>query len=112
MGFNTTTTDLADFGYREKEIAGKLLIAMSNGELPDEFYDSGIQVMLNMKSGNVFLTNDEYQVAMFNGDKLEMFYFLPYGGEEGFAEDFKDAKRKDYHKEDWDYIKNIIRQKN
>ena len=109
---NIVTTDFADFGYREKEIAGELLIAMSNGELPDEFYDSGTQVMFNTHSGNVFLTNEDAQVAMFNGNKLEMFYCLPYSGEEGFAEDFKNAKKKDYHKEDWEYIKNVIRQKN
>ncbi len=44
---------------------------------------------------------------MMNGDELEMFYSLPYGGwaiEEGFKSDFLDTDPVDYHKDDLDYI--------
>ena len=82
-----TTTDLSDFGNIEKEEAGKLLIAMNNGELPGDFEENEVVVMFNLYSGNVFLTNSEFQVAMFNGDKLELFYSCSYCGHEGFLED-------------------------
>ena len=43
--------------------------------------------MMNMYSGNVFLTNSEYQAAMMNDDELETFYSCPTCGHEGFKED-------------------------
>ena len=98
-----TTTDLAQFGYREKEMAAELLQAMIKQGLPEDFYDDGVTVMMNRNSGNVFLTNSEYQVAMMNGDKLESFYNCPYCGHEGFKEDMKhkakDAECRRYLKE-------------
>lgn len=103
-----TTTDFSDFGYREREEAKELLKAWSEQGLPEDFEDDNVTIMMNLESGYVFLTNDNYQVAMLNGDKLESFYTLPYGGEEGFAEDFKDAKKEDYEPEDWEYIQEVI----
>ncbi len=82
-----TTTDLAKFGSREKAMAAELLTALSNGKLPDDFNDDEVTVMMNMNSGNVFLTNSDYQVAMFNGESLESFYSCPECGCEGFADD-------------------------
>lgn len=79
-----TTTDLAKFGKRELKMAGRLLTEMFNQGLPDDFNDDGVTVMLNTHSGNVFLTNSDYQVAMMNGDKLESFYICPQCGHEGF----------------------------
>lgn len=97
-----TTTDLAKFGYREKAMASKLLAEMCKG-LPEDFSDDEVTVMMNSNSGNVFLTNADYQVAMMNGDKLESFYNCPYCGHEGFKEDMaheaKDAECKRYMKE-------------
>ena len=108
-----TSTDLSDFGTREREMAEELLRAWREQGLPGDFDDDNVVIMMNFSSGNVFLTNDDCQVAMMNGDKLESFYSLPYGGgalEEGFLEDFEDAKKGDYHKEDWEYIKEIRKQ--
>jgi hypothetical protein len=85
----STTTDLSEFGYRELDMAADLLKAASNGQLPDDFDDDGMTVMMNMDSGNVFLTNSDYQVAMMNGDTLESFYSCPICGHEGFAEDME-----------------------
>lgn len=79
-----TTTNLSDFGYRELAILEKLLKAMREQGLPKDFYDDEVHPMMNQSSGNVFLTNSDYQVAMLNGDKLESFYFLSYHGNEGF----------------------------
>jgi len=83
----STTTDLSQFGYRERKMAAELLTASVEQGFPDDFDDDGVTVMMNMHSGNVFLTNADYQVAMLNGDKLESFYSCPQCGHEGFAED-------------------------
>jgi len=82
-----TTTDLTDFGCRERELAKELLQAWNEQGLPEEFYEDGIQIMFNTNSGNVFLTNSDYQVAMMNNGKLEMYYTCPNCGNEGFAEE-------------------------
>ena len=104
----TTTTDLAKFGNREKAMSGKLLTYMSEHELPEDFNDDGVTLMMNMNSGNVFLTNSDYQVAMMNGDKLESFYSCPECGCEGFADDLKtDFKNKNANECCMDYLKEI-----
>lgn len=82
-----TTTDLAQFGIREKLEAGELLICMAKKGLPDDFNDDEVTVMMNRNSGNVFITNSDYQVAMMNGDELESFYSCPQCGHEGFADE-------------------------
>jgi len=82
-----TTTDLTKFGRREREMAGELLRAWNEDGLPEGFEDDGVEIMMNLNSGHVFLTNSEYQVAMMNGTALEMFYTDPDTGEEGFLED-------------------------
>ena len=85
----TTTTNLNDFGYRELEITRDLLDAMVTDGLPENFHNEGVTIMLNRTSGFVFLTNDDFQVAMINGDKLEMYYTCPECGEEGFEEEIE-----------------------
>ncbi len=81
-------TDLSQFGYREKKMAAILLTEMCNG-LPDDFNDDEVTVMMNTGSGNVFLTNSDYQVAMMNGDNLESFYSCPMCGHEGFKDEMQ-----------------------
>ena len=88
---NMTTTNLSDFGHRERAMAEELLHAWNSGKLPEDFYDDEVTIMMNTYSGNVFLTNSEYQVAMMNGDTLEMFYSCPECGHEGFKEEFEDC---------------------
>lgn len=101
-----TTADLRKFGYREKAMAEKLLQAMIDQGLPEDFEDSEVNIMMNMNSGNVFLTNSEYQVAMLNGDTLESFYSTPYGGVEGFLEDLEN-EYEDMCNEDKKFIDDI-----
>lgn len=82
-----TTTNLADFNYKELAMLEELLKAMREQGLPQDFYNDEVHPMMNQNSGNVFLTNSDYQVAMLNGDKLESFYFLSYHGNEGFLDE-------------------------
>jgi hypothetical protein len=102
----STTTNLADFGFREIKMARDLLDAWVNNGLPDDFGDNGVHLMMNQNSGNVFLTNEEFEVAMLNGDTLESFYTSPYEGREGFFEDLID-EYEDMHEEDKEWLRNI-----
>lgn len=97
------TEDLADFGFRELKEAGKLLTAISNG-LPDDFDDQGIKIGFNLNSGYVFLTNENYDVAMVD-DKGELysFYSTPYEGVEGSLEDLIEGY-DDLCVEDQEYV--------
>ena len=101
-----TTTDLSKFGARELAMAEELLEAQRTQGLPEDFQDSEVTVMMNTMSGNVFLTNSEFEVAMMNGDKLESFYTSPYKGTEGFFEDLID-EYKDMHPEDKEWFERI-----
>lgn len=85
---DTTTTDFARFGSRERRMARELLQAWEEQGLPEDFYFEEVTIMMNMYSGNVFLTNSEFQVAMLNGDKLESFYNCPNCGNEGFNDEY------------------------
>ncbi|HEY8891048.1 MAG TPA: hypothetical protein VIM70_12415 [Clostridium sp.] len=105
---NTTTTNFADFGSRERAMAEDLLKASREQGFPEDFEQEEITIMMNMNSGNVFFTNSEYQVAMMNGDTLESFYSLPYGGAEGFKEDLKnELDRETLNQDDIDYMVQI-----
>lgn len=84
-----TTTDLSKFGHRELQLMRELIDAWMDQGLPDDFEEDGVVVMFNTNSGCVFLTNSEYQAAMMNGDKLDMFYNCPECGREGFKEEFE-----------------------
>lgn len=79
-----TTTDLSKFGYRERVIARELLEAWEVQGLPEDFENDKVTIMFNLYSGNVFLTNSEFQVAMMNDETLESFYNCPQCGSEGF----------------------------
>lgn len=81
------TENLADFGYREIEMLTEVLNAWVKNGLPDGFYNSGVKPAMNKLSGCVFLVNDDYQVAMMNGESLEIYHTLPYSGIEGFMSD-------------------------
>lgn len=83
-----TTTNIADFGSRERGILVDLLIAWGKQGLPEVFEENGVHPMMNRNSGHVFLINSEYQVAMMNGSKLEIWLTCSNCGHEGFEEDF------------------------
>ena len=64
-----------------------ILEALEKYGLPSGFDNDEVKPMFNRDSGNVFLTNSDYQVAMLNGSKLKIWHICPNCGEEGFEED-------------------------
>ena len=102
---NYYTENLAEFGYREIEMLSDLLNAWMKDGLPDGFDQSGIKPAMNKLSGYVFLINDEFQVAMLNGDELEIFHSFPYSGAEGFlSELIEEHDPASLNKEDVEYV--------
>jgi len=84
-----TTTNLSDFGSRERGMLVDLLTAWREQGLPHDFDANEVQAMMNRDSGWVFLTNSEFQVAMMNGDNLELLNKCSNCGYEGFSGDFQ-----------------------
>jgi len=108
-----TTTNLAEFGNIEREEAGKLLTAYSrNRNVCPYFQDRGVQVMMNTYSGNVFLTDENYNVLMLNGNNLEGFYNSPYEGHEGFFEELVEEWNEDWHQEDSEWLYQLAKDLN
>lgn len=100
----TTTTDLKKFGFRELKMAAELLAAYC--ENPPEFLRDGIELMMNTSSGNVFLTDEDFNVAMMNGERLDAWLFTPYDGHEGFLDELTDQHDpQDLHHEDAAFIR-------
>jgi hypothetical protein len=89
------TSDLSKFGARERKMLIELLTAWREQGLPADFYDCKVFPMMNTESGNVFLCNEDYQVCMMNGDKLESFYSCPQCGHEGFLEEMEHNEDND-----------------
>ena len=89
-----TTTDLADFGWRELKMAAELLSALIDQGTPDAFESDRIELMFNRNSGCVFITNADYQVAMLNGNHLETWYTDFEDGTEGFKEDLPELSQQ------------------
>ena len=82
------TADIGKFGWLELSKLRDILNAWMDTGLPDGFEQDEVHPEFNMNSGYVFLTNSEYQVAMLNGDRLELFYTCGSCGHEGLREDF------------------------
>ena len=96
------TEDLADFGSRERTMAAELLAA----GLPDGFSDDGVKLAMNRNSGYVFLVNADYQCAMMNGDRIEIFHSTPYDGREGFLTDLlEEYTPDDLNSDDVEYLR-------
>ena len=95
---------------RERALAIELLQAWGEQGLPSDFYEEGVKVAFNRNSGYVFLVNDEYQCAMMNGNKLEIYYTSPYDGREGFIDELFDDYIEDkdsWHIEDAEWLLDI-----
>lgn len=107
MAYDFYTEDLSEFGSRERAMAGELLSA----DLPRNFNGSGVRVAFNKNSGNVFLVNNDYQVAMMDGHIMKIFYSTPYHGHEGFIDELlNDYEPKDMNDEDCEYVLDIADQ--
>jgi len=107
----TTTTNLADFGYREIKMARDLLDAWVNNGLPEDFSNDGVTLMMNQNSGNVFLTNDEFEVAMESNGELYSFYTSLYEGKEGSFDDLL-TEYKDMCEEDKEWFRDVAERLN
>ena len=81
------TCDLSAFGYCELELAIDLLKAYKDQRI--DFLGDGLTLNFNTHSGNVFLSDEDYNVGMMNGDKLEQWFNCPYCGHEGFKDEMQ-----------------------
>lgn len=81
------TRDMSRFGYIELKEAARLLNAYI--EAKKDILNDGVAIEFNPNSGNVFLVDEDYNVAMMNGDNLETWYTCPHCGYEGVFEDMK-----------------------
>lgn len=82
------TYDFGKFGQREIELVRDLLTALIEQGYPeDASYGKGIKPAMNSNSGFVWLESEEYDCAMLNGDRLELFFSSPDSGHEGFLEE-------------------------
>ena len=83
------TQDLMKFGYRELDMAGDLLKALKDGN-DTKFLGDNVAVEFNPNSGNVFLVDGDYNVAMMADGVLCDWHVLSYEGHEGFIEDLRE----------------------
>lgn len=89
------TQDLAEFGYREIKIATELLLKYCENF---GILGGGVNLELNMTSGNVFLVDEDFRVVMLNGENggvLEEWFSCPGCGHEGFLEDMPHISRNE-----------------
>lgn len=101
------TYDMSDFGFREMKMAAELMTAYAKS--PPEWLGDGVKIAMNRNSGCVFLTDEDYNTAMMNGEKLEMWLFTPYEGHEGFLSDLLDEYAPtDLNGEDERYLRDMI----
>jgi hypothetical protein len=99
------TRNLSKFGYIEKQEAGKLLLAMGSYKDKTRFIGSDVSVEFNPNSGNVFLVDEDCNVAMLTDEGiLEDIFTCPYCGHEGFLADMKHEPKD---KECKEYLKSI-----
>jgi hypothetical protein len=83
------TRDLMDFGYVELKEAGLLLSTLKTENDKTKFLGKNVTIEFNPNSGNVFLVDEDFNVAMMNDDKLEDWFFCHYCGHEGFLENME-----------------------
>ncbi len=70
------TADLSKFGFREIDMAAKLL--KEYAEHPPQEISDGVTLNLNMNSGKVFLSDEDYNCFLLTDhDKIEQWGQLP-----------------------------------
>ena len=109
---NVCTEDFADIMScsRERYKVLQIINAWNHNGLPSNFYEDNVRLAFNKNSGNVFIVNDDCQVAMMNGNNLECFYTSPYDGREGFIDELFDDYMEDkdaWHIEDAEWLLEI-----
>ena len=80
------TQDLSELGYREiGQLADLLRAYASEGT---SLLGNEVKWEYNPNSDNLFLFDEDNNVAMLNGHHIELFHTCGYCGHEGFQEDF------------------------
>lgn len=95
--------------YDNKEEAKKIIDAIYNYGTPDDFDDEGSRFFWNADFGTLFLSNNENQVAVLRGDRLETCYCTPTGIE-GTREELKKWLKEnpeDFSNDDKEYINSL-----
>ncbi len=107
MNDPVVTADLSKFGPREIDMAAELLQALvraSRSPTIDRRYMDGLTINMNINSGYVFLSDDDYNTYMMNGDQLEQFLCSPIDGHEGFYDELID-EYNDMHIDDQEWLR-------
>jgi len=95
---------------RERQEALKLWSLLYNDNLTDlakrQFDHNTADVYFNADSGNVFLSDENFNTVMDNGGELDLFINTPYNGEEGYFEDLMSIY-ENMHEEDKEYLKDL-----
>ncbi len=82
------TRDLSKFGIVELKEAADLLTAYKTDNDKTEFFygEEGVAVEFNPNNGDVFLVDNDFNVAMMADNNLEDWFVLSYAGHEGFLD--------------------------
>lgn len=109
MTNNTYTEDFNDIMScsNERYEVLQIINAWNHNGLPNDFNEDNVKLAFNKNSGYVFLVNDDYQVAMMNGNNLECFYTSPYDGHEGFLSDLLEEVDDSWHPDDIEWLNDI-----
>lgn len=99
---------------REQDLALELFNLLRKDkltELAQKYFDKRTSdVCFNASSGYVFLSDEDYNVVMEYGRKLDLFITLSYGGQEGFFEDLM-MDFEDLHIEDKQQLRDMATDK-
>ena len=105
------TAYLSEFGALERSKLVDILEAWEKYGLPTDFSDSEVVTMFNKNSGKVFLSNEDYEVAVLENGALVSFYVLPSGLEGTFTELYHDSTIEEWNSwddEDRSYVNNLL----
>ena len=95
MTDETVTKDLGRFGYRELKMGAELLTAWSSdADQTEALTSDGLALWCNMMNGNVFLCDEDYNVAMMNDNVLEDWVTCGYCSHEDFRSEVVDDDHK------------------
>ena len=104
---NVITTDLSEFGHRERVMLADTLKAWNTNGLPERM-GNNVRAYLNKNSGYVFLSDDDGNTCMESDGQLLLHLSTPYEGHEGFAMDLASEASEDWHSEDLEYLADAL----
>ena len=89
--------------YRERALALECWNLLHEGELTklaEDYFDADTcDVYFNTSSGNVFLSDEDFNTVMVNDGKLDLWINLSYNGDEGFFDELVE-RFDELHEED------------